>query len=57
MVKQGNAQLKRHGRDAVESWTLLRETEDDEVVFLAGGQELADCALRYNARQAAAGSA
>jgi hypothetical protein len=43
-----SAQVSRHGKDAVESWTLLRETDDDEVVLLASSQELVDCALRYS---------
>jgi len=52
-----STQVKRYGRDAVESGTLLRETEDEEVAFLAGSHELADRGPRYSAVQMATASA
>lgn len=51
------AQVKRYGAAAVDSWTLLRETDDDEVVALASSAELAACAIRPRTNQSSAASA
>ena len=50
------AQVRRYGESAVDSWTLLRETDDEEVVALASSADLAACALRQGASQAASAS-
>lgn len=51
------AQVRRYGASAVESWTLLRETDDDEVAAIASSADLAACALRQSTSSAATASA